>query len=44
MATHHHGHHHEDMLSVEDARDQILSQLDLLLDQKIFILLQAPVV
>ena len=30
MATHHHGHHHEDMLSVEDARDRILNQFGVL--------------
>ena len=37
MATHHHGHHHEDMLSVEDARDQILSQFGVLNAQNFLI-------
>jgi len=40
MATHHHGHHHEDMLSVEDARDQILSQFGVL-DAESFLITEA---
>ena len=30
MVTHHYGHHHEDMLSVEEARDHILNQFGVL--------------
>jgi len=37
MATHHHGHHHEDMLSVEEARDKILSQFGVLNAQNFLI-------